>query len=147
MQQRSEWGPGPWQQEPDYLHWVDQETGYDCLIVRNPVGALCGYVGLKPSHRFYEVNYNSLSALDVHGGLTYSNYCWGDICHKTDHEGPKVWWLGFDCSHAFDLSPATEALGASSKIKQIHAAFGYDQAYRDIDYVKSEIKKLARQLK
>ena len=43
---KSTWGPGPWQSEPDKLQWVDKETQFDCLIVRNgEIGNLCGYVG------------------------------------------------------------------------------------------------------
>lgn len=39
-----------WDQEPDRKHWVQQ--GLDCLIVRNLMGALCGYVGVPPSHPY-----------------------------------------------------------------------------------------------
>ena len=42
------WGPGEWTDEPDKLQWVDEATGFDCLIVRNSLGALCGYVGVSP---------------------------------------------------------------------------------------------------
>lgn len=45
---RVKWGPGPWDGEPDKMQWTDPATGLDCLIVRNTLGALCGYVGVTP---------------------------------------------------------------------------------------------------
>lgn len=47
------WGPGPWNDEPDKRQWQDEATGLPCLIVRGPVGALCGYVGVPPDHPAY----------------------------------------------------------------------------------------------
>lgn len=49
---KSTWGPGPWQDEPDKIQYVDEATGLPCLIVRNgkEIGALCGYVGVLPGH-------------------------------------------------------------------------------------------------
>ena len=35
---------GEWDNEPDKAHWVKHNL--DCLIVRGPTGALCGYVSL-----------------------------------------------------------------------------------------------------
>lgn len=53
---------GEWQSEPDYQHWVDEETGLDCLIVRHPnSGHLCGYVGVMEGHIFYQVEYSNCS--------------------------------------------------------------------------------------
>ena len=47
---KSVWGPGPWQNEPDKRQWQDEATGLPCLIVRNSMGALCGYVGVSEGH-------------------------------------------------------------------------------------------------
>lgn len=46
---KSDWPTGEWHQEPDKAQWIDQATGLDCLIVRGPFGALCGYVGVPQS--------------------------------------------------------------------------------------------------
>ena len=36
---------GEWINEPDYLMWIDEDTGYKCEIKRHPqLGHLCGYV-------------------------------------------------------------------------------------------------------
>jgi hypothetical protein len=52
---KSQWGPGPWQDEPDALDWRDEATGYTCAIRRNLAlsGALCGYVGVPPGHALH----------------------------------------------------------------------------------------------
>lgn len=51
---KSSWPDGPWKEEPDRISWVDEKTGYNCLIRRHPyVGSLCGYVGVKMDHPFY----------------------------------------------------------------------------------------------
>ena len=39
---KSQWGEGPWQDEPDKIQWQDEETGLPCLIVRGHMGFLCG---------------------------------------------------------------------------------------------------------
>ena len=220
---KTTWGPGPWQQEPDKAQWKDEATGLPCLIVRNHSGAWCGYVGLSEGHSFYGKSYServtppasfadrkvddrtpiialfcegakedgkvSLElAIDVHGGLTFSDFCgehnrdawekwrsrrasWekearqypiGDaarrlrewakelddydawvlksqsvgICHLPEEGEPeRVWWFGFDCSHAGDVSPGYDRSYNS-----------YDESYRDIEYVKREVTNLAAQL-
>jgi hypothetical protein len=34
-QDKTQWGNGDWQNEPDKKQWQDTETGYPCLIVCN----------------------------------------------------------------------------------------------------------------
>jgi len=140
---KSDWGPGPWQDEPDKMQFPDPITGLPCLIVRNFSGALCGYVGVAEGHPYYGKDYNNIEA-DVHGGLTFANACspGGDeakhICHLPGEGEPDhVWWFGFDCAHSGDLSP---------KMHQRYGSLHYAESYRTIAYVKSEIASLARQL-
>lgn len=71
---KSGWGMGPWHSEPDKKQWQDEETGLPCLIVRGPVGALCGYVGVPAAHPYHGKDYNDV-AVDVHGGLTFADFC------------------------------------------------------------------------
>lgn len=49
---------GPWTDEPDKAQWIDEATGLDCLIVRNGMGTLCGYVGVDEDHPFFGVGYS-----------------------------------------------------------------------------------------
>lgn len=133
---KSEFGPGPWMDEPDKLQWTDEETGLPCLIVRNRMGALCGYVAVSEGHPDYRKPYDDVP-VDVHGGLSYADECQGSICHVPEPGKPdNVWWLGFDCAHGGDLTPSSRDLGFS---------FDGDQ-YRDLAYVQSECRQLAAQL-
>ena len=42
---KSEWGPGPWQEEPDKAVWIDERTGLDCMIHRNRWARCAGTSG------------------------------------------------------------------------------------------------------
>jgi len=58
------------------------------------------------------------------------------ICHEEcDAANNDVWWLGFDCAHLGDLSPAYKT----------EIWFG-DEVYRDFCYVEREVQWLAGQL-
>ena len=138
------WPDGPWHIEPDKVQWVDPETGLDCLIHRNQFGALCGYVGVPPGHKYHGLGYDSVD-VDAHGGLTFAAFCAENteecgrgICHIPEEGRPdQVWWLGFDCAHAWDYVPGMP----------MSAIFSSSEAvYRDIGYVKREVRALAKQL-
>lgn len=155
---RTGWDEGPWNDEPDKLVWVDPATGLDCMIKRNNMGALCGYVGVPPSHpwhgRGYDectmdcgeewCNHSAGSKISVHGGLTYADACMeGDpatsICHVAQ-EGREedVWWFGFDCAHSMDVVPGLLRYGL--------VGFTVNSSYKDLSYLAREISLLARQL-
>lgn len=140
--------PGPWDSEPDKVQWIDPATGLDCLIHRNPGGALCGYVGVPPGHpchgRGYNAVHDMLPGLRVHGGLTFSDSCALEesadghgICHVPEPGRPAdVWWLGFDCAHEGlrgDLVPRGGWCPSGA-------------VYRDLAYVRDQVTSLARQL-
>lgn len=134
---KSDWGPGPWQDEPDKIQWKDEATGFPCLIKRNHYGALCGYVGVASDHALYETHHDAFDA-DVHGGLTFSDHCEEGpeaetICHIPEPGEPDdVWWLGFDCGHYMDFHPSPVFPGIGT--------------YRNVEYVRAEVAQLARQL-
>lgn len=135
---KTNWPEGPWMTEPDKVQFITA-VGLPALIVRNWMGALCGYVGVHPGHPCYEEGYH-VPAVDVHGGLTYSNHCQenGPICHvPAPGEPDDVWWFGFDCAHARDMIPGLSVglLGQGADV------------YRDLRYVRAECEELARQLK
>ncbi len=156
---KSAWGHGPWQDEPDKLQFIDEATDLDCLVVRGPQGALCGYVGVPPEHPWHGKSYgdkvrepaedewsgNIDSIVDVHGGLTYSDSCNEaaaedkGICHVPVPGRPgDVWWFGFDCAHYMDFAPRMRA--------NVGVAFGDDETYRTVGYVRGECARLAAQL-
>lgn len=159
---KTDWPRGEWDLEPDKVQWVDEVTGLDCLIVRGPVGALCGYVGVPPEHSWHGIGYSDHlpvecaknadpddycfshspeASMQVHGGLTYSDACQPSddesrgICHVPEPGRPDdVWWFGFDCAHAWDIAPRYDH------------SFEPDSFYRSVSYVEREIADLARQL-
>lgn len=158
---KSSWPRGEWDGEPDKIQWRDEATGLPCLIVRSPLGALCGYVGVTNAHAWHGKDYSDAigtcsddcsdgyhyghaidSLIRVHGGLTFSDRCSpGEdesrgICHVPEPGEPDhVWWFGFDCGHHRDLVPGVDA-GYRS----------YDGCYKNISYVRREVTLLAAQL-
>jgi hypothetical protein len=171
---KSAWGPGPWKDEPDKVQWKDEATGLPCLIVRNRIGALCGYVGVPPGHPAFEVSYHDVEipgseyGPEVHGGLTYSDHCQHGaeneaICHVPEPGEPDdVWWLGFDCAHSGDYAPSMRAQYRDDpRFADIERGYvddveqgilrsphpgPWDETYKTIDYVRAECASLAAQL-
>lgn len=142
---------GPWKHEPDKLQYTDRISGLPCLIVRNPMGALCGYVGVGSRHPAYGKFYDDVD-VRVHGGLTFSDFCQegGKICHKVSPgEDDNVWWLGFDCAHGGDLLPSMLSLRKRHpELKALASGtFCRPDTYRNISYVKEQNQMLALQLK
>lgn len=185
---------GAWMQEPDKVQFEDPETGLPCLIVRNQMGALCGYVGVGPGHPLHHKtdaehtressmammkatvertqagepfekvlgdpenppinllvkneNYDErLHDLRVHGGVTFTGECQkgreeDGICHTPDEgEEEDITWIGFDCAHSGDFIPAYDSDYVLNK-----SYLGFENSYKDIDYVKGECRDLAKQL-
>jgi hypothetical protein len=161
---KTAWPRGEWDHEPDKIQWVDETTGLDCLIVRNGAGGnLCGYVGVPPGHPWHGVGYSDHlkvecdaewcwtdghrpdATVEVHGGLTYSDPCQESadpargICHVPEPGRPDdVWWFGFDCAHAWDLSPGYQRYLGMPPMG--------DETYKPVAYVRREVETLARQL-
>ncbi len=136
---KSTWGEGAWQSEPDRKEWRDAATGLPCLAHRNEHGGnWCGYVAVPPGHPAHGKGYDDID-VEVHGGLTYSGACSGHICHVPKAGEPDdVWWVGFDCHHAWDFAPAYAAR---------HPTFrAPEDTYRTLTYVEAECKRLAAQL-
>ena len=156
---KTEWGPGEWQAEPDKISWTDETTGLPCLIVRNRGGALCGYVGVAPGHPWHGIGYDehvgpSCDAewcyehtpngfASAHGGLTYASGCQhgaaedSGICHIPEPgQSDNVWWFGFDTAHNGDLCPAHLKYGA-------RIAW---ETYKTVAYVTAEVARLAVQI-
>lgn len=155
---KSGWARGEWDDEPDKVQWPDEATGLPCLIVRGPVGAWCGYVGVPVGHPWHGKGYDDCGMYApkpdgyeedwypcVHGGLTYAAGCGhGDnpargICHIPGPGEPDdVWWLGFDCSHAGDLT-------CMNRPERMSIFTDIGDEYRDIAYVRAQVQSLARQ--
>jgi hypothetical protein len=153
---REQWGDGPWQNEPDKLQWKTK-SGLPGLIVRNHAGAWCGYAGVDKTHPLYGVWYGEKaevldgvspeSKFEVHGGITYSDHCQGHICHVPEPGEPDdVFWYGFDCGHCNDFMPAHEAAMGTYLPVRLRFVASRMYTYRDVEFVKAEVEKLAAQL-
>lgn len=140
--ERSEWGPGPWDGEPDKKQWQDAATGLACLAHRHPtLGHWCGYVGVPIGHAWHGKEEEAVEPRpSVHGGLTFSGKCQPEsdpsrgICHVADGE---VWWFGFDFAHWGDMSPG---LGRGSH------RLDSEDVYKPLGYVEQQCAELAKQI-
>lgn len=142
----------PWLTEPNREEF--EHCGLKCLILRNEsLGPLCGYVGLPESHPWFGVERHQCllgcksedctwkkhhpapgNIIDVHGGLTFSELGSGEVRQQ------GLWWFGFDCAHYNDYCP-----GMAEVLKRVNSS--YDMGvYRDIDYVRNEVKHMAEQM-
>jgi hypothetical protein len=132
------WGDGPWMQEPDRKQW--QHAGYACLIVRNHMGALCGYVGIPEDHPDFEADCMNVD-ISAHGGVNYCGF--GPVCYVPEPGMPdNVWWFGFDCGHPpIDFLPVLHGMLGDMPIVLPSGK------YRDIAYVTQEVEDLADQLR
>ena len=136
---RSEWGKGPWDDEPqDKIQWLDEASGLPCIVKRNPMGNWCGYVGVPAGHKFYQMDYENVDIEHPHGGLTYAAVCVAEggpehsICHIVEPGEPDdVWWLGFDCAHHMDVVPGLQRYIVIP-----------DQTYRTLAFVQQECREV-----
>lgn len=145
------WPDGPWMTEPDKRNWITK-AGLDGMIVRNRLGALCGYVAVPNGHPLYGADYNHIDGLRAHGGLTYTDKCADHICHVPEPGRPSdVWWLGFDTAHAFDLIPGMmdiykEVDRKNPGLAKLRKDSVYADVYKDMGYVTAEVESLAAQV-
>jgi len=115
------------EQEGEYLEFV--HFGLTCVLKRQTMGALCGYVTMPKRHKYYDMlsnntdKYNKLE-YTVHGGLTFC----GTLKDRNDL------MIGFDCAHSGDIMPKRLNLNCSGSI------------YRTMEYVKEQTKYLAEQI-
>jgi hypothetical protein len=141
------WASGEWDSEPDKIQWQNETTELPCLIVRNHLGSLCGYVGIDNQHPLFGQHYDKPD-VEVHGGLTFSDSCDAvspehGICHiPGEGEPDNVWWFGFDCNHCFDYAPGMYSGSQGARFPRLEG-----ETYKNVAYVRAECSKLAAQLK
>lgn len=173
---KSKWNRGPWDSEPDKKQWQDEATGLPCLIVRNRMGALCGYVGVPESHPLFKVDDSTVTTVDPEAVLrAATEYRKGVI---EDLYGDELAARSMSPSSIFDVhggltfaglchEGAEECQGICHKPSPGEPEhvwwFGFDCAhsgdempahprewsdgmYRDFDYVTENCQSLARQL-
>ena len=149
---KSEWGDGPWQSEPDKIQWPDERTGLPCLILRHPKhGGLCGYVGVAEGHPYFGMDAETINSRVMSAQvIDYADLCSDDgdqhgICHVVeDGENDRVWWMGFSCAFSWGsllplyTAPALINAGAPAPPKSYH--------YRSVPYVRQQVTLLAAEV-
>ena len=118
----------------DSICWIDVDSMYVCAVVRhNQYGHLNGYVFLPEGHPVYGIDLDDAIIMhtECHGGLTYAS------------KSPvnESWIIGFDCNHAWDIRPC-DLVRKKDSLYYPHG----DQVYRNLDYVKENVKELAHQM-
>ena len=136
---RSGWRPGPWDDEPDKVQWIDAATGLHCIALR-AASHWCGYVGLPAGHPWRDGE----APMQVEGVRAEINYgphpCDGDgmICHDVDHDD-DVHWLGFD------VASGSREPWACLGVRE--PAWNAERPYHDIAYVRVATMNLAKAAK
>ncbi|MFH1031677.1 MAG: hypothetical protein V1767_03830 [Chloroflexota bacterium] len=114
-----------WLTEPNKVEFEHAEL--KCLILRDKFLFLGGYVGLPPGHQHFEKHFKDIG-VEAHKGLTFSGRGDGERREK------GYWWVGFYCDRPGDRVPARDYPDRGGEV------------YRDIEYVRGEVKKLAEKL-
>lgn len=147
---KSEWGEGLWQEEPDRAEWrIGSFVG---LALRHQeYGFWCGYLGVPPGHAWHGSELGDDIDPAVHGGVTFAAQCMEDerpqrerVCHVPQPgESDAVWWLGFDCHHMMDLAPGWAVAMKKAIPDWQEAPFETNKQYRDLKYVFAELLGMA----
>jgi hypothetical protein len=102
---RSRWGPGPWQDEPDYDHLV--VAGLPCQLHRNSFSSWTGQVGLSKGHKLYEVWSGEEIArqVQVQGKVQMAFWLGGHEYTPPANGHSGTWWVHVDFT-MFGQAPA-----------------------------------------
>lgn len=145
-------GSGEWVDEKDYA--LFEHEGIECYIMRicakEPFakdevyfgGYFVGYCKVTKEHPLHGSEYHEVDLIDFecHGGLTFSEFVDGE------------YWIGFDCSHSWDIRPSSEMM--REKYKPSFAldpicsfVSPFESTYKNLEFCIQECKKIAEQLK
>jgi hypothetical protein len=142
-------GPGIWMDEPDEAEWDSEEWRVPCLVLRTPLGSLCGYAGIAQAHPWHGLGRNRLDAA-VHWPLTWAGPRDQLRVTRTDATVADHWYVGFDCAHAFDLIPHFRTLFPKRAAEPIliasqHGTPPFVDTYKDFVWVRRRVEELAEQ--
>lgn len=118
------------------------EAGLRAVVLVQPWGSRCGYVGVEATHKLHGKDYDSVD-VEVHGGLTYAR---GYSDYPADNKG--MWWFGYDCAHVGD---GRDRNLMDEEYKSIYtprtlAYFDEGGVVRSLEYCVGECERLAKQL-
>lgn len=120
--------------ENNYDLLAGEAYGFKWIVRHNGIGYRCGYVLLPDSHKWYNVDYDNIENISVHGGLTYAR--------REVHDNETYWVVGFDCAHAGDAPDPTLT---PERLAGLHYISSY-ATVKDTEYVRRECEHLCQQL-
>lgn len=125
----------PWKDEAD--RELFESYGFPCLVQRNMLGSLCGYVGVRKNHRFFAAEIEDLP-LQCLKPITYSR----KNALPVGAEGmDDVWWIGFHTTYWNDVIPRMH----DPFIFDVYHKASVEITYRDFAFVRKECEALAAQ--
>lgn len=108
---KSKWPEGPWKYEEDYLKWIDQRTGFTCLITRDEkLGVLHLHVRLPHGHPM--VNYDILEVVYT---STIENRAVSKFKSSPAGESEDFCWLTIAMTSQNDYIPCAPRIIDSAK--------------------------------
>lgn len=122
--------------------------GFRCVIIGSYMGHRCGYIAIPKNHKLYEKHYDDID-IDVHGGLTYSEYSRGGYPVETKEQ---VWWIGFDCAHYCDAKDLDLIKSFGEENKEIKTMLEVEAKYptggdvRTMEYVENQLIEAVKQI-
>lgn len=120
----------PWENEPVEPQTGASPEGLPWCVMRGPLGAWNGYVGVPPGHLAFVFSNIAKDTLEVHGGITYTREA-----NTPESAAPNDFlWFGFDCAHVQDITPG------SLPPMETYAV------YRTLEFALAETLSLAKQL-
>lgn len=129
-----------------HLETMFDYRGCTCVVMLQPLGYRCGYVGVQRGNVYWGRRTIDLGDINCHGGVTYAND------HLPPDKPDGLWWIGFDCMHyrdAPDLAAVRiiygEELVERANRYMIH---GPDDRFiiRTMEYCANECKRIVDQL-
>lgn len=143
----SEWGDGPWKAEGNdsvsVSGWQTIHLGLQCQVIRNQLGAWCGYVRLPDTHPWTSLDALEDIPVTVHGGVSFIG------TPEFDDSGRGI-WIGFDCGHFDDYVPGLEA--SMKKISPGHKSMAemlgipIEIAYKNFRFATEQTMEMAAQV-
>lgn len=119
--------------------------GFPCVVLFQRRGWRCGYVGINHQIDFSFTRY---SEIECHGGITY------DDTALYGQDDKKITWIGFDCTHAFDLRDVESAEKYGINFREIMIMMELNKCYANVTHahlwtledVENECKKIVDQI-
>lgn len=129
--------------ESDFIY-----KNFRCVVVFNcNTGCRCGYVEIPFNHPIADKDYDELTDINVHGGITFAKWE-----HATYPLESKYGWIGFDCAHGDDKSDfeswikyCPEKLERIKIIKSI-VVRDVHSTIKSTEFCEKECKKIVDQL-